>query len=364
MKGRIAALALVALIVAGCDEAPTTSSADDPMARPAPSTPANPALCYEGYTTLKGKGYRTVAVMDADGTHQTNLYGTTLPIGTYLDDESWSPGGTSISFVENNGSTTAPVGAIKAIDLSVNSSGAAIGSNVRTIYDLPAGYGTSGGVQWSSTSAMNKIAFATWNPNTTDRTLWVVPATGGAPIRVWGSDATYIKEDGSVLGHRQTLSNATWSPNDERLAAVRLDSAGAPTNPYAVATIMIFNTTDNGNTWTYTDSIKIAGSTSTPVANLEWSRGANGIDKLAYGNLNYNANKGQIFYVDPVTNAVPTTQGVLGRCPSWSPDNMTLIYNNRSSGDYLSKITSFSTNVSNVVVNPSYGAPPTIRWKR
>jgi hypothetical protein len=305
--------------------------------------------------------------MDADGTHQTNLYGTAQSAGLYFDDESWSPGGTSISFVETNRgwNTTAPAAVIKAIDVSYNSSGVAVGSNARTVYSLPPTYIATGGVQWSSTATMGKIAFGTWNPNNSDRTLWVVPQAGGTPIRVWGSDATYIKEDGSVIGHSQYLSNATWSPDDHRLAAVRIDSTST-SNPYAVSTIMIFNTTDNGSTWTYTDSIKVPGRGNTSVADLEWSR-TNVVNKLAFADLGYNGpNNGQLFYVSPVTGAVPATNGVLGRCPSWSPDDNAIIFNNRSGagGDYLSRITSFSTNVSNVVASPADPTTRTVRWKR
>ena len=43
---------------------------------------------------------------------------------------------------------------------------------------------------------------------------------------------------------------------------------------------MIFNTSDNGNTWSYADSIKVPGTNNLSVVGLEWSRGANGTGEL------------------------------------------------------------------------------------
>lgn len=361
MKNSIVAMALAALMVAGCSEAPTTSSSQDPMSKPSPSTPANPVLTYEGTTTSKGKTYQTVAVMNADGSHQTNLYGTDQPLGHYFMSESWSPTGTSICFADINGNSAAPADAIKAIDVSVNSSGNVVGSNVRTVYALPTNVGINPGLAWSSTTTMGKIAFTTFNPSNTVRTLWVIPQSGGTPIKVWECDSSYIKGNGSVIGHRQPLTFPTWSYDDHRLAVIRQDSATAP-NPYAVNTIMIFNTTDNGSTWSYADSIKVPGSGNISVQGLEWSRNANGINKIAYSN----AANGLLYYVDPTTGAVPTTNGVQGSYPAWSPDNGAIIFNNLASNSrgYLSKVIPFTTTVTNIVTNPAFSGYPLVRWKR
>jgi hypothetical protein len=356
MKNSIAVLASAALIAIGCNEAPTASSPDGPMAKTSSSTPANPALTYQGSVTSKGSTYRTVAVMDADGSHQTSIYGMDQPLGQYFMEESWSPTGSSICFVQTNDvASTSIVASIKAIDVSVNSAGTAVGSNVRTIYNLPTGLGVNQGLAWSSTTTMGKIAFTTFDPASTVRTLWVIPQAGGAPVKVWECDATYVKPDGSVIGHRQPLTSPTWSPDDHRLAVVRQDSATTAT-PDAVSTIMIFNTTDNGSTWTYADSIKFPGS----VGSLEWSRNANGINKLAF----YNGVDWSLYYVDPVTGAVPTTNGVKGRFPAWSPDNSALIFHNLASTAYLSRIVPFTSSVTNIVTEPAYYSRPLVRWKR
>jgi hypothetical protein len=299
--------------------------------------------------------------MNVDGTHQTNLFGTNQPVGQYFDNECWSPTGTSISFVQADWSPTAPVAAIKALDVSVNSSGAVVGSNVRTIYSLPTNTGVNSGVSWSSTTTMGKIAFGTYHANNTVRTLWVISQGGGAPIKVWESDSTYIKEDGSVIGHRQPIVSATWSPDDHRLAAVRYDSAGTST-PWAVSTIMIFNTNDNGSTWTYTDSIKVPGNSNASVMGLEWSRIPNGINRLAY----HNAENGLLYYVSPTTGATPTTNGVSGSYPAWSPDDSAIIFNNRVNGtsNQLSKVIPMTSTVTNIVAQPALIAYPLVRWKR
>jgi hypothetical protein len=297
-----------------------------------------------------------VSVMNADGSHQANFYGTSQAATDNLRDECWSPNGASVGFIHDNGNTTAPVAAIKAIDISVNSSGTVVGSNVRTIYNAPANTGITPGTAWSSTATMGKYAFATYNPSNSNRTLWVVSQTGGSPIKVWGSDSTYVKENGSVMGHRQTLSSATWSPDDEHLAAVRADSAGT-TTPTAMVTIMIFRTSDNGLTWSYDDSIKVAGGASMPVSGLEWSRNGNGINKLAYNNFN----DGFLYYVDPSTNAVPFTNSVPGRFPTWSTNNSVISYWNSS---YYHTVVPFTTTVSYTFANPAYYQSPAIHWKR
>jgi hypothetical protein len=207
---------------------------------------------------------------------------------------------------------------------------------------------------------MGKIAFATYSPANTFRTLWVIPQAGGTPIKVWESDATYIKEDGSVIGHPQGIGYPTWSPDDHRLAVIRQDSSGTQ-NWFAVSTIMIFNTTDNGATWTYADSIKVPGTSAATVLDLEWSSSGNGINKIAY----HNWENGMIYYVDPITGAVPTTNGVQGCNPAWAPDNSALIfYNLGQSRGNLSRITPFETTVTNIVQHPAHLPYTMIRWKR
>jgi hypothetical protein len=266
--------------------------------------------------------------------------------------------GASICFAQTNGSTTAPVAAIRAIDVSVNTAGVPVGSTVRTIYTLPAGVGVGRLPAWSSTITMGKFAYTTYNPTNTTRTLWVIPQAGGAPIKVWESNATYVKENGSVIGHAQALNSTTWSPDDHKLAVIRSDSSGTA-NPAAVSTIMIFSTTDNGGTWTYTDSIKVANFM---VRGLEWSRNANGINKLAYDN----ASNGLLYYVDPATGAVPATNGVQGAFPSWAPDNSAVMFHNLSSSSngYLSRVVPFTTSITNIVMNPATPSYLPVRWKR
>ncbi|MFI5264346.1 MAG: hypothetical protein ACHQM6_07520, partial [Candidatus Kapaibacterium sp.] len=85
---------------------------------------ANPALTYVG-STGGHSSKQTIAVMNSDGSNQTNVYtaGTTA---TTLSNPCWSADGKSVAWIENSS-------VLKACDVSVVN-GVPTGSNVRTIY--------------------------------------------------------------------------------------------------------------------------------------------------------------------------------------------------------------------------------------
>src|SRR5205823_1439911 len=99
-----------------------------------------------------------------------------------------SPTGGSICVTQKgNGSSTAP-DSIKAIDVSVNSSGVAVGSNLRTILGLANRSVRLNNAFWSSTTSMGKIAYTT--QESTTNSLYVVGQSGGTPTQIYSYDAT------------------------------------------------------------------------------------------------------------------------------------------------------------------------------
>ena len=361
-------LLVAGALLTGCQQDP--SSTGSPSVRPltvhgGTSSAAHPALTYEGSETYHGSTYRTLAVMDTDGTHQTNIYGGhSMSASFWYNWGSWSPTGGAICFYQSNLNTSAPQDTLKAIDVSVNSSGTAVGSNVRTIYAFPNGDGSTAGLAWSSTSTMNKIAFVSANANNKINTLYIISTTGGTPQKVCQIDgSTFVKENGSIVGHRMGLLYPTWSPDDHRLAVNRCDSSDVATGVTVANTIMIFNTTDNGSTWTYTDSIKTSSSAYpynfSPFQSLDWSRSNGGIDQLAFANSGSNI----LYHCTPTTGSTPTSIGVSGYAPVWSPNNSSILYYNTTNGD-VSKITPFGTSVTNVISSPAIASIRQIRWKR
>lgn len=291
-----AVLLIASSFTTGC-EAPTNDVDNTPkfqMGNPhggggGTSTPANPELCYTSKITSKGKMYYTLAVMDVDGSHPTTIYQAPKPSPMILyGSPTWSADGGSIVFTQSGGGGS---DTIKAIDVSVNSSGQAVGSNVRVIAIAPTGVGYKNAF-WSSAGS-GLIAFT--SNETNSNSLWTVSASGGTPTKIMSIDKTWS-------GSANPLGMPTWNGDDSRLALIRMGASNT--------TIMIYNT----STWAYEDSIVVPGT----VNGLEWSR--SGMNKLAYSTNN------QIYYVDPVTGATPTTNNVTGGFPAWAPDNSSLMY--------------------------------------
>jgi len=272
--------------------------------------------------------------MDTDGTHNTavQVAGVSTSIINYTYLPGWSPTGGSICFTQW-GSATAP-DTIKAIDVSVNSSGVPVGSNLRTIVGLPDQTVRLNGAYWSSTSAVGMIAYTTRDGAT--NSLYVVSQSGGTPTKICSVDTAWMH-------FGLTLKNPTWSPDDSRLAVCRDSSANAST---ATSMILIFNT----STWACVDSIAITGG----VFGLEWSRSGS-MNKLAF--VDFVSGSNHLYYCDPTTGATPTTYGLVGSYPTWSPNNSSVMYVNSSGLTKNIPLTSTTTSVS------SFGGAG-VKWKR
>ena len=305
-------LAIAGSFLAGCAEPP--SAVEGPEFQMGNgkggggggSTPsANPELCYQGAVPVKrardGATLQAVFVMNADGSNKTAVY--TVANSNFLigGSPTWSGDGNSVVFTQLGNGTTIP-DTIKAVDVSVNANGQVVGSNVRAIYGLNTTSTRLKNPFWSNTS-LNMIGFTT--DNATTNTVWVISASGGSPTAVASTNETWVN-------HANPMGQPTWNGDDSKLAMIRLSNNGS-----YETTIMIFNTT----TWEYIDSIKIAG----VIDGMDWSRGTT-LDKIALGLWNSSGTSNSIHYVDPTTGATPTTNGVAGIYPAWSPDNSSLVY--------------------------------------
>jgi len=314
-----------AVMMAGCQQDPSstsTSSMQLPLSNPhggGGSTPANPVLTWTGYLTSHGTTYGAVYVADSDMTHVTAVHLSPSGNTWFKPTSSWSPSG-SICFSKGGGTVTAP-DTIEAVDVSVNSSGVAVGSNFRVIVGMTSQADRLNNPFWSSTTAMNKIAYTTYGAA---GKLWVVSASGGTPTLI-------LSVDTGDTHNAQPLVSPTWNADDSKLAVLR---RGATTS-----TILIYNT----STWVCVDSIPCSGM----FNGLEWSR--TGMDKIAT-TLN-----GQLYFVDPTTNATPTTSGVVGSLSTWSPNNSSVLYQN--SGN-LYKNVPFTSTITLVASGSA------VKWRR
>ena len=314
MKQTISLLAMIAVcaaVLSACEH-PTGSGQGGPDVAP---SPARPALTYYGAFTKGGSSYSAIYVMDTDGAHQAAVQvASDIAIG--YNSPSWSPTGASICFTQTG---TTP-DAIKAIDVSFSAGLSPQGIHLRTIVGLP---DTSNHIvypYWSSTTAMGKIAYMTYNSNSS--TFYVISQSGGVPTPIY------------TLAHGGGY--CAWSSDDSRLALGRDDTPGNS------GTIMIFNT----STWMPVDSIKVPGY----IVGLDWSR--SGMNKLAFGLTSDGGFAYYLYYCDPTTNAVPVTNGVSGWGPSWSPNNSSIVFTYWPPPE-LYKVTSFTSTITEL--NPSIG---------
>jgi hypothetical protein len=297
----IVAVATLGFGLTACEQDPgsNVNSSGDPSlgARGTTTTAADPKIAYIEYNNATYK----LGVMDTSSANQTLVY--TPPSGSVIDRPYWSPSN-SVLWAEypSSGNTTS----IRAADISV-SGGVAVSSNVRTIHSESDDTARIRFPTWSSTSSVNKIAFACYRGSSggTPRTSYVCTVSGSG-----GSlDTFFTVTEGVVQG-------IAWNGDDSRIAVyTRNGSAGK---------IVIINASTRlvTDSMTFTDISNYGG-----LNSLEWSR-TGSVNKLAF------VLDGMIQYIAPTTGSSPTTQNVgKGSAPitianyaSWSPNNSSIMF--------------------------------------
>ncbi|MDP4219082.1 MAG: hypothetical protein Q8916_06095 [Bacteroidota bacterium] len=298
------------------------------------SSTAHPAITYVSGTTLKKIFYNTIAVMDTDGTHQTNVYTASSSSETDMNP-TWSPSGGSIAWKTISSAVSS---SILTAEISVNSSGTPVASNQRTVYSPSSSDSLSIITPaWCTSSATAKIAFVRQyiGTNLGKSELCTISESGGSVTVL----ASYSKKNsaGTVISH---YTYPTWSPDDSKIAVIREDTIGHNT-------IMIFD----ASTGAALDSIPISGG----VSELEWSR--TGMNKLVYIYTPNSSTAWSLYYADPTTGSTPSTNSVTGGAPTWSPNNSSIMYVNSSLMKVI-PLTATTTTVS------SSGPGNKMNWKK
>jgi len=297
------------------------------------STSAHPAVTYNSSTGNGGNLRKTIAVMDSDGTHQTNIY----TAGSGSESEkfpTWSADGGSISWLKNN--------SVAAIDLSVNSSGVPVGSNQRTIAT-----GTSSisivSQAWSTVSTTGKVIFIGWFGGT-GSTLYAVSTSGGTWTTLAGTP-----DLGN--GDGMWFESATWSPDDSKIAISQHVSTSIGDR------IMIFDL----STGTFTDSISLVSGYTVMPSNepLTWSH--SGMNEIAFHAFNPNSNSStaQLFYVTPSNGSTPSTNSIVAGTSAWSSNNSSILF---TVSGALKKVVPYSTSIT-TVLSSFAGATYGMDWK-
>ena len=254
------------------------------------TTAANPVVVYTK------NGGAAIGVMDADCSHRTVVY--TGANGATVNTPSWSPG-SSIAFRLGSGTKTY----IMAEDVSVNSSGIPVGSNLRTI-DSSSWYADSLQIQWpswSSTSSIDQIAYGLYGAH--NYYVCRISASGGARNIVYTSPVNIYPY------------SVAWSPDDSKIAVALGDR-----NNSAWGAIIVISASTN----TVTDSISLAS----VAGSIDWSRTG------TTNKLLYSISGGDLYYLTPSSGSSPTAAGLFYSGSSfqephegtWSPNNGSILY--------------------------------------
>jgi hypothetical protein len=281
--------------------------------------------------------------MDSDGTHQTNIVtcgsNNTVEAYTYTN---WNYSGSSIAYRDVKSGNYPSY--IKAIDVSVNSKGVAVGSNNRTIYSLASSDSAYilSGPSWSATSSTAKIAFTRQHIGSQLglAELCTIAQSGGT-VTVLDSYKR-LNAQGHVISE---YIYPTWSPDDSKIAVMRMDTIG-------YTTIMIFN----ASTGAALDSIPLSTGV---VRELEWSR--TGANLLVFEQAASSQSPIYVYYCTPTTGSTPATNSVSGQFATWSPNNSSLMFVNTASNNTLTKVTAETNSTSAI---QTYFATNWLNWKR
>ena len=294
-----------------------------PMSTGTSSSSANPVLAYTSSTGGKNSK-QTIAVMNSDGSNQTNVYtaGTTT---TGLSNPCWSADGKSIAWIENSS-------VLKACDVSVVS-GVPTGSNVRTIYTSTNSIVNQA---WCSVAATAEIAFVSLSR--TGNSLCVVSTSGGTPTTLCSSSTRYYNS-----------SAPSWSPDDSYIAYM---DHGKTTHSTILHII-------NASTGAQSDSSDLSKLYEGHYA--EWARSGNDI---AFNDVDTNSGgHSHIYYYTAFSGNAASSQSTIGTHPTWSPDDANLMINDANSKG-LTTVYEIPAGGTTKTEIATVGITGVVKWKR
>ncbi len=341
LSRRLGGFLLAASLLSSCQQDPSSpTSSGTPFAfknsAGGGTSTAHPAITYAATTVSHNVTYATIGVMDTDAGHQTNVVTAGSSNSTEnLMSPSWNYSGASITYKDIAGTASS----IKAVDVSVNSSGVPVGSNVRTIYALTTSDSATiqSGPAWCATSSTGKIAFTRNHLGSQLglSELCTVSQSGGTVTVL----ASYSKLNTNhiVMSH---YTSPTWSPDDAKIAVIREDTIQH-------STVMIYDASSGAAL----DSIPLAGG----VTSLEWSR--SGMNELVYLYTPNSSTPYELYYVAPTTGSTPTTNSVVAGSPTWSPNNSGIMFVNSG----LKKVVPFTSSITTI---SSSAGGNSLNWKR
>jgi Tol biopolymer transport system component len=293
---------------AACQSDPTSATNDSALsALKRSSTSASPAIAIRLQTQKQGSQWAAIAVMDADGSHRTNVYIAPTASSQFASytGPSWSPSGESISFVEHSG-TQPGTSSLKRINVALVN-GVPTGSAATTLltYSTP----TSSNIRsqaWSPSSSVSEIGYIWMNsdPNTggagplSSFSVRVIPASGGQPTAIYTSPSGHISTD------------IAWSPDGSELAVSDYD------NSTGYMSILIIDRATGAVLQT------LVGGTYGTIRGIDWSSDGN---TLAFGAALPGGSS--YLYTLSLAQGSQPVQGIAGSRPTWSGDNSALAYN-------------------------------------
>ncbi|HWF44784.1 MAG TPA: hypothetical protein VG537_09095 [Candidatus Kapabacteria bacterium] len=213
-----AAALFVATLLSSCQQDPQSANGPQTVL---PLTPggstitwnAHPEIVYFGDTTVgsghSGSSYPGLWVMDSTGANWKCIYYSTSGEGDF-HHPTWSPGGGSVCWEAQNGSTYY----LHTINVST-SNGVPVGSNMSTIWSHNWNTDSNSFMEaaWSSVSSNNVIAYLMYYGPGRSSKLYTIPASGGTPTLIYS-------DTGCEFEH------LTWSPDGSLIAIALVKASG------------------------------------------------------------------------------------------------------------------------------------------
>ena len=240
-----------------------------------PSTPADPAIAY---TTT---GQKSLWVMDADGSHQTQIHTS----DENIQEPTWAPDGSAIAF---------GVGIVYEELWRINVSlvdGVPVGNNATMLHP-----NIDFSVEWSP--AGDVILFVERISDLYH--LRTIPATGGNPTTLYTTPSGFAPID------------PTWSPDASSIAYVEMELLTGPDN----YSINVFDVASES-------VMTVFGPVTTNIYWLEWGK-SSGSTEIAFSMVT--GGSFSVYTIDIELSNPPVLIEGSSRFPSWSPDDSEIAY--------------------------------------